>query len=167
MRLAARRVFSVVAYLSLGAVIASGVIYWITPKPQTAVTEFETVSSNLLSYEPGRLNILEDRTRRGSCVVLTARWLGTYTKLSTGEVLPKYVPIDATSAVPLLDEGEHRRYILSLPMPDGLYDGDWFYFSRTSRDCPSIKFVETISTTKTSDIPVRIRSGAIVPMSTP
>lgn len=156
------RFFSFLMCVIIGGVFGALGMQFTEPPPGFPGEALDTVSSKLLSYQKGYLNLFEDRERRGSCKAITQRWIWNFVTMNNGETLPAFLGLDGSSA-PILAPGEHLRYILKLKQPDNLTDGTWTYRAHTYQECPVLMGLLTrVVESQTRDVQFQIQDGKIV-----
>jgi hypothetical protein len=102
----------------------------------------------------GHIDIIFDIDRLRECPSETSRWLWTWVDRD-GVRMRQYFPMPDTSAnVTAL--GKNQHFILSLPLPVGIWPGDWFYFAKTIEHCSFLSSIFPPRTLVTPEIPIRI-----------
>jgi hypothetical protein len=89
---------------------------------------------NGVVHRDGRLDLVWTIDRVRDCASQSTRWLWTWVE-QDGVRMKQFFPLVSSNAV-VTGEGLNQRYVLSLPLPPGVWAGDWFYFARTVEYCP-------------------------------
>ena len=92
---------------------------------------------------------------------LTTRFLWTWTEMD-GQRVRMFVPLGSASMGVSPLAGKDQRFVLSVPIPPDLPEGEWFYRSRAVDTCPGLFQFPVSTVRETPDIPVQIvaRSAA-------
>ncbi len=102
----------------------------------------------------GHLDLYVDMDRNRDCPSETSRWLWTWVD-HEGERLKQFYPLVNTSTT-ISDLGHNQHFILSIPIPPGVWTGQWYYWSKTVEHCSLLPSLFRSPVRETSDIPVRI-----------
>lgn len=113
----------------------------------------QTFDANTITYRDGRLQFLYSVKKSEPCRHWTDRWLWTYVTFN-GKKLQLRMPLDSTPEQSL--ELGTTTYLLSLPLPDGVWDGQWYYESSTVSECGLFGWLHPIWI-NSGDIPVTIK----------
>jgi hypothetical protein len=106
----------------------------------------------------GHLDLYVDLDRVRDCPSETSRWLWTWVDYN-GQRLKQFYPLFNTSAA-ISTLGRDQRFIISIPLPPGLWAGDWYYWSKTVERCPFPSSLFRNPILESSDIPIHILSVA-------
>lgn len=120
------------------------------------VTIREVREVNGVALRGGRLDLLFTGDRTRQCPVVTSRYLWRWAEVD-GEPIRQFVPL-GTSLSGLTPVGGNKRILLSLPVPPDMPEGEWFYWSRSTSECPRLFGLSYSAVYQTPDIPVRIIS---------
>lgn len=104
----------------------------------------------------GRLDLVFTIDRARQCPSITSRYLWRWIDMD-GEQLRQFVPL-GTSPSGITPVGENQRVMMSLAIPPDLAEGEWFYWSRTTTQCPGLFDLSNPAVHQAPDIPVRIVS---------
>jgi hypothetical protein len=108
-------------------------------------------------YIGRRINIIYDAHRNANCETHTARYLWTWYQTPDGERLRLYVPLES-SDVSILSAGQTEKIIISFEQPRGLWDGEWWFWSKSINDCKLFHFFDlTVETLVLDQVPLKIQ----------
>ena len=144
------------AGLALGSLLGCALILWTNHLAPVIVHEAHEIDGTAPRH--GHLDFYIDMDRNRDCPSETTRWLWTWVD-HNGEQVKQFYPLLNTTTT-LSELGRNQHFILSIPVPPGIWPGQWFYWSKTVEHCsvwPSL-FRSTIR--ESSDIPVRITDEA-------
>ena len=144
------------AGLFVGSLIGCGLILW--NNHVTPVVVHETHEIEASTPRNGHLDLYIELDRNRDCPAETSRWLWTWVE-HNGERIKQFYPLVNTTTT-LSDVGHDQRFILSVPIPQGVWPGQWFYWSKTVEHCSILPSLFTSNVRESSDIPVRISGEA-------
>ena len=137
--------------LTLGSILGLGLILWSNrSSPVIVNTAYEVEDAN----RAGQINILFDIDRTRDCPSETSRWLWTWVEKG-GTRIKQYFPLPS-SPTTITGIGYDQRFILSLPVPSGVWAGDWYYWSKTVENCSFLPSFFRAQIIETPEIPIRI-----------
>lgn len=110
-----------------------------------------------VSARGGHLDIFFDLDRQRDCPAETSRWLWTWVD-HDGVQIKQYFPL-TSSATTLTDVGAGQRFILSIPLPSGLWAGTWYYWSKTVEHCSLLPYFFHSPNRETPNIPVQVTTS--------
>jgi len=87
-----------------------------------------------VALRDGRLSIYTKIARTRSCRAETSHWLYTVVEHGPVDHVRLWVPIAGGGPIPAGDIGE-LSYVLSVPLPPGLWPGKWFWVSDRIEYC--------------------------------
>ena len=102
----------------------------------------------------GHIDLYIDLDRTRDCPAETSRWLWTWIDVG-GQHLKQYFPLMNTTTT-LSKVGHDQQFVLSLPVPSGVWPGNWFYWSKTVEHCPFLSSLFRNPTRESQSIPVRV-----------
>ena len=105
-------------------------------------------------HQGGHIDLLFDIDRTRNCPSQTSRWLWTWVR-HDNDLIRQYFPLSNSNAA-ITDAGGAHKFVLSLPIPPGVWPGKWFYTSKTIERCPIILGLESLKLLQAPDIPVRV-----------
>ncbi len=105
----------------------------------------------------GHIDIYVDLDRLRDCPAETSRWLWTWVDYN-GIRTKQFFPL-ASSATTMSDPGRDQHLILSLPLPAGVWAGEWYYWAKTVEHCALVPSLFRSPVRETADIPIRILRG--------
>jgi hypothetical protein len=116
--------------------------------------------ANTLTYRDGRLQLYFDVTRQRDCATTTTRWLWTWVTYK-GERVRLFMPL-GVSLTGVTDVGA-EHYLLSLQVPNGVWDGTWYYYERSTIRCGGLLSWLRDEVSETQPIPIEIKGtkGAV------
>ncbi|WP_158746094.1 hypothetical protein [Acidisphaera sp. L21] len=97
-----------------------------------------------------------DRTR--DCPTDTSRWLWTWVD-HNGTRIKQFYPLLNTTTT-LTDVGRDQRFILTIPIPPGVWQGQWYYWSKTVDHCSLLAGLFQSRIRESNDIPIQIVADA-------
>lgn len=120
------------------------------------------IDANTVTYRDGRIQLYFDVARNRDCATTTTRWLWTWVTYK-GDKMRIFMPL-GVSLTGLTDIG-NERYLLSLPVPSGVWDGTWFYYERSSISCGGMLSLLRDTVSEIPSIPIEIKGtkGALPP----
>jgi len=86
-----------------------------------------------VAQHDGRLLIYTRIDRTRSCQSETTHWLFTNVKHGD-EMVRAYIPIAEDGPVPIKELGQ-TSYVLSVPLPPGLWPAEWFWLESRTEKC--------------------------------
>lgn len=143
---------------SLGGVVLFVLLTVLDRRPPGQIRQM--FDANTITYRDGRLQFYcsVDRTRQCSSDV--ARWLWTKVKYN-GQDVELRMPLDSTPMDPA--RTGPQTYLLSLPLPDGIWDGQWYYRATSVSTCGVFGWLHPVWSS-TGDVPVTIKGTREKPM---
>ena len=147
-------VFAGLTGLFIGSLFGCALI--ISTNRNSPVVVHEERGLNAIAVRNGHLDLYIDLDRVRDCPSETSRWLWTWTERD-GERIKQFYPLINTTTT-LSDIGRDQHFILSIPVPPGIWAGDWFYLSKTFEHCSMLPHFFRNPVRESSSIPVRITS---------
>ncbi len=144
------------AGLLIGSLVGCALILWTNHVTPVVVHEVHEIDG--IAPRNGHLELYVDMDRNRDCPAETSRWLWTWVD-HDGERIKQFYPLVNTTTT-LSDIGRNQRFILSIPVPPGVWPGEWFYWSKTIEHCSFLPSFFRSVIRESSDIPVRIVSEA-------
>ena len=126
----------------------------------TAISEVQPVTIREarevdgVAFRGGHLDLLFTIDRVRVCSAVTSRYLWRWTKVD-GRSVRQLVPLE-TSFNGVTSVGTDQHSMLSLALPRDLPEGDWFSWSRSTAQCPSLLGFSHSIIYQTPNVPVRI-----------
>jgi hypothetical protein len=117
--------------LILGAVVAT--LALILAEHNPALNILAQADAGQVAQNDGRILIYTRIDRVRSCKIETTHWLFSYVD-HDGERVRAYVPIAEDGPVPLRDLGQ-TSYVLSVPLPPGLWPAEWYWLESRAEQC--------------------------------
>ena len=151
----------------IGGVVGFSLLLWSSrtaPLIIRSVYELDGVVA-----QGGHLDIVFDIDRLRDCPSETSRWLWTWVD-QDGRRMRQFFPLVSTPTA-ITDAGLDQHFILSVPLPAGIWPGEWFYISRTIEHCPLLPSLFRPYIHESPDIPIHIEGGkygqSVLPPDTP
>lgn len=149
-----------IARLALGILIAAGIgagasamlLDFLDKRPATIVKAL--FDANSVTFRDGRIQLYFDVTKVRDCPTTTTRWLWTWVDYN-GKEMRLFMPLGVSFAG-VTDVG-NDRYLLSLNVPKGVWDGTWYYYARDVVQCGGLLSLLRNQVTETQPIPITIR----------
>ncbi len=120
--------------LILGAAIAATILTVAERSP--ALKILAQADAGQVAQNDGRILIYARIDRVRSCKAEVTHWLFTLID-HDGERVRAYVPISEDGPVPLRDIGQ-ASYVLSVPLPPGLWPGEWYWLESRAERCGAL-----------------------------
>ena len=117
--------------LLLGALIMGFVL--IASERAPAIRVLAQADAGEMAANEGRILIYSKINRVRSCKIETTHWIFT-TLNHNGEMVRAYVPIAEDGPVPIRTLGL-SSYVLSVPLPPGLWPGEWYWLESRAEFC--------------------------------
>lgn len=112
------------------------------------------IDADTITYKDGNIQMYYKIMHIRRCTPSSSRYLWTYVNYQ-GRKLPLRIPMqNATASDPKIGTDE---FLLSMPMPPGVFDGQWYFRSITSFTCGISDFFHTERQTDTGNIPIWIK----------
>jgi hypothetical protein len=129
-------------------------------RPATVINA--AFDANTITYRDGRLQLYFDVTKSRDCATTTTRWLWTWVTYR-GEKVRLFMPL-GVSLTGVTDLGA-EHYMLSLEVPNGVWDGTWWYYERSTIKCGGLLSWLRDEVSETPPIPIEIKGtkGALPP----
>ena len=140
----------------LGSVSGYVLILWTNRYAPVIVHEEHELGTS--SVRSGHVDIYIDLDRMRDCPAETSRWLWTWVD-HQGERTKQFFPL-ANSPTSLSDPGRDQHLILSLPLPAGVWPGQWFYWAKTVEHCSLVPSLFRSPVRESADVPVTILPGS-------
>ena len=140
------------AGLALGSLLGCALILWANHLAPVVVREVHELDG--VAPLKGHLDFYVNLDRNRDCPSETSRWLWTWVD-HNGEKIKQFYPL-LNTATTLTDFGRDQHFILSIPVPPGIWPGQWFYFSKTVEHCSILPSLFRSAIRESSDVPVRI-----------
>lgn len=102
----------------------------------------------------GHIDLYMDLDRLRDCPSETSRWLWTWVDYNGRRVKQFYPLLNTTTT--LSDLGHDQSFILSIPIPPGVWPGQWYYWSKTVEHCSLLPGLFRTPVRESSDIPINI-----------
>lgn len=118
--------------LALGLGVGNGIGIATQPKAPIQVLEIREVDGVAIAGR--RLDLYFRLVKRADCNARVYRWLWSWAMVE-GEFVKKKVPIVMEPVNPIIPVGVETSYILSIPVPQDLQPGHYFYESETRDGC--------------------------------
>ena len=151
-RHAGRNSAAAVTGLLLGSLLGCTMILWTNHVIPVVVHEAHEIEGT--APRNGHLDLYIDLDRNRDCPAETSRWLWTWVD-HNGERIKQFLPL-VNSSTSLSDLGHDQHFILSIPIPPGVWPGQWYYWSKTIEHCSLLPSLFRATIRESSDIPVRI-----------
>ncbi len=136
---------------------ASGYLLILRSSQYAPVIIHEEREVNASTVRDGHIDIYIDLDRLRDCPAETSRWLWTWVDYN-GIRTKQFFPL-ASSATTMSDPGRDQHLILSLPLPAGVWAGEWYYWAKTVEHCALVPSLFRSPVRETADIPIRILRG--------
>ena len=147
-----RNVLAGVVGLLLGGGVGFALIVWGNRNATVVVREAQEVDR--VATRAGHIDLYFDLDRVRDCPSETSRWLWTWVD-HDGDLIKQFYPLVNTSTA-LTAIGRNQRFILTLPIPPGIWPGQWFYWSKTIEHCPFFPNLFQSRVRESTDIPIEI-----------
>ncbi len=147
-----RTILAGLSGLVIGSTSGYTLIMWSNRSPAVLVHDEHELASTTVSN--GHIDFYVDLDHIRDCPTETSRWLWTWTE-HKGEQVKLFYPL-ANSTTTLTDIGQDQRFILSIPIPTGVWPGQWFYWSKSVEHCSLLPNLFRSAVRESRDIPVRI-----------
>jgi len=138
--------------MTLGSGLGFFLLVWTGQRPPVIV--HSAYALNGVAARGGHLDIFFELDRQRDCPTETSRWLWTWVD-HDGVKVKQFFPLTNTSTT-VTDAGENQEFILSLPLPAGLWEGTWFYWAKTVEHCRFLPVLFRSPIRETPDIAVQI-----------
>lgn len=99
-------------------------------RPPTVIKQL--FDANSITYRDGRIQLFYRVQNFKQCQTYSTRWLWTWVNYNGAQVEIR-MPLSGSSSS-AKEKGDHS-YLLSLPLPEGVWDGDWYLRSYTIYYC--------------------------------
>jgi hypothetical protein len=117
--------------LMLGIVIATLVLVLVERSP--ALHILAHADAGQVAQHDGRILIYAHIDQARYCQSETTHWL--FTNIKHGdETVRAYIPISEDGPVPIRELGQ-TSYVLSVPLPPGLWPAEWFWLESSTEKC--------------------------------
>jgi hypothetical protein len=107
-----------------------------------------------VTYRDGSIQIFLDVNKLRECPTTTSRWIWTWVDYK-GEEVPLYKSLGGGN-LSEIDVGE-QRFIRSIPVPRGVWDGTWYYLERYVAHCGGILSLFHNRDSEINGIPIIIK----------
>lgn len=144
----------------IGLVLGAALVGMLDLRVPVQVGDMREVDG--ITARGGRLDLLVHMDRAEPCVNLTTRFLWTWTEVD-GQRMRMFVPLGSASMGVSPLAGKDQRFVLSVPIPPDLPEGEWFYRSRVVDTCPGLFQFPVSTLRETPDIPVQIVARPVIP----
>ena len=141
--------------LLIGCTFGYGLIVWSNRSAPVIVHDEHEIGSPVTLNGHIDLYINLDRIR--DCPSETSRWLWTWVE-NNGDRIKLFYPL-ANSATTPTDVGLGQRFILSFPIPPGVWPGQWYYWSKTVEHCSILPSFFRSPIRESSNVPIHIVTG--------
>lgn len=146
----------------IGLVLGAALVVVLDLRAPVQIGDIREVDG--VAVRGGRLDLLVRMDRAQDCTNVTTRFLWTWTEVE-GQRVRKFVSLGSATMGVLPVMGRDQRFVLSVPLPPDLPEGEWFYRSRAVDTCFSLFQLPVSTARETPDIPVRIVARSAVPPS--
>ena len=147
-----RNIVAGLAGVMLGSISGYGIILWSNRNAPVIVHDEREVDGG--NTGNGYIDIYVELDRLRDCPAQTSRWLWTWDDRE-GQHLKHFFPL-ANNATTITDAGRDQRFILSIPIPPGVWPGHWFYRSKTIEHCSLLPGLFRAPVRESADIPIHI-----------
>ena len=151
-----RNILAGLAGLLLGSLLGFAMIMWSNRNDPVVIHEAQEVDG--VASRTGHIDLVFGFDRVRDCPSETTRWLWTWTDYH-GERIKQFYPLLSTTAT-MTDIGRNQHFILTIPVPPGVWPGQWFYWSKTIEHCTLFPSLFQARIRESSDIPIQIRDEA-------
>ena len=149
----------------IGLVLGAALVVVLDLRAPVQIGDIREVDG--VAVRGGRLDLLVRMDRAQDCVNVTTRFLWTWTEVD-GQRVRMFVSLGSATMGVLPLVGKDQRFVLSVPIPSDLPEGEWFYRSRAVDTCLGLFQIPVSTARETPDIPVRIVArDAVTPSSKP
>ena len=138
--------------LFIGSLVGSALILWTNRVIPVVLHEAYEIDGR--APRNGNLQIYVNLDRNRDCPSETSRWLWTWVDYD-GERIKQFYPLLNTTTS-LSELGRDQRFILTVPIPQGIAPGQWYYWSKTVEHCSFLPSLFRPTILESSDIPVQI-----------
>ncbi len=147
----------------VGIVLGSGfgftLLVWAEQRPPVVI--HSAYALNEVATRGNHLDILFELDRRRDCPTETSRWLWIWID-HDGTQIKQFFPLTNTTTS-VTDAGDDQEFVLSIPLPAGLWEGTWFYWAKTVEHCSFLPALFRSPIRETPDIAVQITGADAVP----
>ena len=135
-----------------GGILGYGFIIWSNCGAPVIVHDEHEIGSFVAINGHVDLYVNLDRTR--DCPSETSRWLWTWID-NNGSRIKLYYPL-MNSSTTLTDVGQDQKFVVSMPIPAGIWPGQWYYWSKTVEHCSLFANLLHPQIRESSSIPIYI-----------
>ena len=139
--------------LAVGVTLAA--IDILQKRPATIINS--AFDANTVTFCDGRLQLYFDVDKQSDCATTATRWLWTWVTYK-GEQVRLFMPL-GTALAGVTDIGK-EHYLLSLEVPSGVWDGEWFYYERSTVRCGGVLSLLRDEVSEIPSIPIQIRGSS-------
>ncbi len=147
-----RNIIAGLAGLVLGSISGYALILWSNRNAPVIVHDEHEIEGDVSSS--GHIDIYVGLDRLRDCPAETSRWLWTWVN-HDGMRIKQFFPL-FSSSIALTDVGRDQHFILTVPVPRGVWPGHWFYWSKTIEHCSLFPAMFRSPIRESADIPIRI-----------
>ena len=151
-----RNILAGLVGLVVGGCFGFGLIMWANRNATVVVREAQEVDG--VASLSGHIDLFFDIDRVRDCPSETSRWLWTWVEHG-GERIKQFYPL-VNTATTLTEIGRGQRFILTIPIPPGIWPGQWYYWSKTTEHCPFLPNLLQSRIHESTDIPIEILDKA-------
>lgn len=142
----------------LGSVVGFSSILWGNRADSVVFTNVYELDGT--ATRQGRIDIVLNINRTRVCPAEVSRWLWTWVD-NHGIRTRQFFPLPGSSGA-LSSPGAGQHIIVSLPLPSGIWPGEWYYFSRTVEHCSFFPWLFQARMTESPQVPIQV-TGDLVP----
>lgn len=153
-----KRLLVVLVCMIVAGGVAAGVTFAVidlTSKRPAAVIK-AAFDADALTYRDGRIQLYFDVARNRDCATTTTRWLWTWVDYKD-EKVRMFMPL-GVSLTGVTDIG-NEHYLLSIDVPKGVWDGEWYYYERSTIRCGGILSLLRDEVSEIPSIPIEIKGS--------
>ena len=141
--------------LLIGCTLGCGLIVWSNRGAPVIVHDEHEIDSPV-AYN-GHIDLYINLDRVRDCPSETSRWLWTWVE-NNGDRIKLFYPLMSNNTT-LTDIGQGQRLILSIPIPPGVWPGQWYYRAKTVEHCSLLPNFFRSQIQESSNIPIHIVAG--------
>jgi len=154
------RIFVINSYVLIGLCtsvvcgsLSFALVWYFGNQPAVIVQDVHEVDG--VAVSGGFLDLVAHINRVRSCPTHVERWLWRDTNIA-GEIMRQWVPLAGPDAPPS-PIGHGEKYTISLPLPNNISPGRWWYYSRSRDDCSFWPGLWSASFRETTNVPVVVQ----------
>lgn len=147
-----------VAGAGVGAGVIAATMDFLDKRPATIVKA--AFDANSVTYRDGRIQLYFWVTKVRDCPTTTTRWLWTWVNYN-GQKMRLFMPLGVGFTGPT--EVGTEPYLLSLQVPWGVWDGDWYFYARDTTSCGGLLSLLRNQVSEIPSIPIHIQGTSEQP----